>query len=198
MPDARTIATYDKKAADYARRFGADKPDASLQAFINLVPQGGRVLDLGCGPATASAHMRAAGLLPDPIDASPGMVKIANDTHDINARVATFDDISEEAVYDGVWANFSLLHAPRADLPRYFAALAGALRPDGVLHVGMKTGSGAARDAMDRFYTYVSVQELHALIAATGLTVTDVKEGEEVGLAGTKDPFVLMRARKDA
>lgn len=196
MPDDRTIATYNEKADDYNRRFSAATPNSSLQRFIDLLPAGGAVLDLGCGPATASAHMRAAGLVPDPVDASPGMVKVANETHDIGARVATFDDIDTEDVYDGVWANFSLLHAPRDDLHRHFAALARALRPGGILHVGMKTGSGAARDAMDRLYTYVSVDELRGLIEAAGFEVIAVKEGEEAGLAGTVDPFVLMRARK--
>ncbi|HEV8034015.1 class I SAM-dependent methyltransferase, partial [Yoonia sp.] len=111
MADARTIATYDAKAADYALMVTSDTPDASLQAFIDLIPHGGRVLDLGCGPGTASAHMRAAGLLPDPVDASQGMIKIARNTFGLPARLGEFDDIDGDEIYDGIWANFSLLHA---------------------------------------------------------------------------------------
>jgi hypothetical protein len=138
--------------------------------------------------------MRAAGLVPDPVDASPAMVALANDRHAIGARLATFDEIAGEASYHGVWANFSLLHAPRADLPRHFAALHRVLVPGGLLHVGMKTGTGEARDRIDRFYTFVGRAELAGLLEAAGFTVIEVEEGEERGLAGTLDPYILMRA----
>ncbi len=196
MADARTIATYDAKAEDYAKLVSAEQPDKTLEAFIDLIPKGGRVLDLGCGPGTASAHMRNAGLDPDPVDASAGMIDIARARHQLNARIGTFDDISGTGLYDGVWASFSLLHAERSDLPRYFTALNTATKPNGILHVGMKTGDGTARDAINRLYTFVSVDELQTLLENAGYTVNFTKEGEERGMAGTIDPFVIMRAKK--
>jgi hypothetical protein len=66
------------------------------------------------------------------------------------------------------------------------------------LHVGMKTGDGMARDAMDRLYTYVTVEELQRLFEHAGLEVTYTHEGAERGLAGTLDTFVIMRGRKNA
>ncbi len=198
MPDPKTIATYDAKAADYVKLTATDAPDAALQAFIDLIPAGGRVLDLGCGPATASVHMRNAGLLPDPVDASGGMVALANETHDIGARQGTFDDIDAVATYDGVWANFSLLHAPRPELPRHLASIHMALVPGGVFHIGMKTGTGSDRDRIARLYTYVTVAELDGLLTDAGFTVIATREGAERGMAGTIDPFVIMQARKHA
>ncbi len=62
----------------------------------------------------------------------------------------------------------------------------------------MKTGDGAERDVLDRLYTYVSVPELQGLLEGAGFTVNDIKEGEERGMAGTIDPFVIMRGRKNA
>ena len=196
MADARTIATYDAKAADYAQMVTSDAPDTSLQAFIDLMPEGARVLDLGCGPGTASAHMRAAGLEPDPVDASQGMITIAKDKYGLAARLATFDDITGTEIYDGIWANFSLLHAAPDDLPRHFHALAKATKPGGMIHVGMKTGTGVARDKINRLYTYVTVEELGTLLTAAGYRVTYTKEGQEAGLAGTVDPFVIMRGQR--
>ncbi|KQI71950.1 methyltransferase type 11 [Loktanella sp. 5RATIMAR09] len=196
MADARTIATYDAKAADYAQMVISDTPDASLKAFIDLIPQGGHVLDLGCGPGTASAHMRAAGLLPDPVDASQGMIEIARNTFGLPARLGEFDDIDGDEIYDGIWANFSLLHAAPDDLPRHFKTLFKATRPGGVIHVGMKTGTGIARDKINRLYTYVTVDALMALLTSAGYQVTYTKEGTEAGLAGTLDPFVIMRGQK--
>ncbi len=196
MADARTIATYDEKAADYANLTGSEKPDATLQSFIELLPASGHVLDLGCGPGTASAHMRAAGLVPDPVDASEGMIAVAKEKHGLNARLGRFEDIDGDAVYDGVWANFSLLHAKSEALPDHIRALFKATKPGGILHIGMKTGTGVARDKIDRLYTYVTVEELKGLLTAAGYDVTDVREGAEMGLAGTIDPFVIMRGKK--
>jgi SAM-dependent methyltransferase len=193
--DARTIAVYDTKAGEYADRFASAGPDRDLRAFIAALPQGARVLDLGCGPATASAFLRAAGHVPDPVDASASMVALANARHAIGARLATFDDIRAGAVYDGIWANFSLLHAPRADLPRHLTALRRALKPGGLLHIGMKTGTGEARDRLDRFYTYYGRDELLPILMQAGFAVTGVREGRDRGLAGTDDPFIIVLAR---
>jgi hypothetical protein len=146
----------------------------------------------------ASAHMRAAGLLPDPVDASAAMVALANDTFRIGARQGSFDDLDAKTAYAGVWANFSLLHAPRADLPRHLSAIRRALLPGGAFHIGMKTGTGEGRDDIDRFYTYVTVAELHALLENAGFDLLATREGVDTGLSGRQDPFVICRARKTA
>lgn len=196
MTDEKTIAIYDEKAQDYAEMVSSDSPDASLRAFMEAIPTGGRVLDLGCGPGNASAMMRDAGLLPDAVDASPGMVALAQEKYNLPARVMTFDELTGEGIYDGVWANFSLLHAPRADLPRHFAAIARALNPDGIFHIGMKTGADAKRDRLGRKYTYVTIPELKELFTTAGFTVITEKTGEDAGLDGVVAPWVVMLARK--
>lgn len=197
MADPRTLAVYDAKANEYAKLTQGDVPHEILRDFIALIPKGGAVLDLGCGPGTASAHMRDAGLRPDPVDASQGMITLANQTYDLGARLASFDDVAGTAIYDGVWANFSLLHAPRVDFPRHLAAISAALRPAGILHIGLKTGTGSQRDAIDRLYTYVTVTELRSLLEDAGFLVAFTKEGVEKGMAGTMDPYVIMRAKKE-
>jgi len=198
MHDEKTIAFYDTAAERYANLTETSTPSENLKAFMALLPAGGTVLDLGCGPARASVHLRDAGFQPDPVDASTGMIALANKTHDIGARLATFDDIDMVDTYDGVWANFSLLHAAHDDLPRHLSAIAKALHSKGIFHIAMKVGAGVERDKIDRLYSYVSVSELRDLLNDAGFDVLDVVEGHEVGCAGTNDPFVVMRARKHA
>ncbi|SEW46273.1 Methyltransferase domain-containing protein [Cognatiyoonia koreensis] len=198
MVDKRTIAFYDAKADEYANAFFEPKPDAQLQAFMDLLPKGADVLDVGCGPALASVKMREAGFHPDPVDASLGMVELANSKNAINARQMTFDQIDMVDRYDGVWANFSLLHAPRDALPRHLAALAHALRSDGIIHVAMKTGTGEARDRIDRRYTYVTEDELRDLFKDAGFDVIGSDRGESRGCDGVIAPWIAMRGRKIA
>jgi len=197
MVDQRTIALYDAKAAEYADLVVSEKADTQLQAFMDLLPKGGTVLDLGCGPAFASVKLREAGFHPDPVDASIGMVKMANDRFDIGARQMTFDALDMVDAYDGIWANFSLLHAARADLPRHFAALSKASRDNSILHVGMKTGTGSKRDRIARMYTYVTEDELSELMEDAGFSVIGKDTGEDTGFDGTMAKWVVMRARKN-
>lgn len=196
MADQKTIQIYDAKAADYAAKFASDNARSALINFMEYLPAGGRVLDWGCGPANSSLHLKEAGFCPDPVDASPEMVKLAQETYGLDARVGTFDDPLAKASYDGVWANFSLLHAPRGDLPRHIESVHEALKPNGIFHIGLKRGSGEHRDKFGRRYAYFETDELTKLLTKTGFEILKIHEGEEPGLAGTVDPFVLILARK--
>ena len=199
MSDDETLRVYDAKAQEYAERFCQGlAPDDDMRSFLEAVPPGAAVLDLGCGPGRSAAIMAAAGHDVTATDASAEMVKIAAAQEGVRAYQATFDALNEVARYDGIWANFSLLHADRADLPRHLKAIAVALKPGGIFHIGMKTGTGQKRDAMGRLYTYVEDAELSDLLEAAGLQVFMRRSGAEVGLAGTKDPFLIVQARKDA
>ena len=194
MSDARTVSVYDEKAEAYDALGGP--PDADMAAFAERLPEGGRVLDLGCGPGTAARRLMDLGLFVEAWDASEAMVERALEKG-VAARVARFEELKAEAAYDGIWAAFSLLHAPRAALPGLLDRVAQALRPGGWLHLGMKTGSGERRDGLGRFYAFWSVQELRTLLEDRGLAALSVREGEEPGLAGTVDPFAVIAARKD-
>lgn len=196
MIDDETIAVYNSQVETYARMTERASPDADLLAFIGLVKSGGHILDLGCGPANAAAEMRNHGFEVDAVDASPEMVKLANETHDIGARLAGFDDIDDIDAYDGIWANFSLLHASAEDFPRHLAALSRALKPGGYFHIGMKLGTGSARDRLGRHYSYYSQSELSEHLNTAGLAVIDASTGEVLGLAGDVEPWIVLRARK--
>ena len=196
--DEKTIAVYNEKAADYATKFDTgNKPGAQLRRFMDALPKGGRVLDLGCGPARSSRLMLDAGFDVDAVDASESMVQVAADINNVNVRLGTFDDITQVAAYDGIWANFSLLHAPKDRLPTYIIAIANALRVGGVFHIGMKVGTGMSRDAIDRRYTYVTPAFLDGLLSDAGLKVTATDEGRDVGLSGSSDPWVVKMAVKN-
>lgn len=192
--DKQTIRVYDANATEYHARFGEMGPDAHLSYFISALPKGAKVLDLGCGPGHFSDLMRQAGLEPDPIDASAEMVTFANKQYDIGARLGTFDDIDAYHSYHGIWANYSLLHALRADLPRYFKALHQALLPDGVMHLAMKKGSGEGRDSLGRYYTYLLPDELIDILCDAGFTPGPIMEEKIRSFADTSDISLTLQA----
>jgi SAM-dependent methyltransferase len=197
MTDRETLAVYDEKADDYARCFGTgDAPGQHLRSFLAALPATADLLDLGCGPGRSAELMAKAGHRVEAWDASPKMVELAQAREGVHARQATFDALTGTALFDGIWANFSLLHATREDLDRHIAAIARALRPAGIFHIGMKEGTGTRRDAIGRRYTFVTEEDLRGLCAQNALTPFAFWSGSEVGLAGTNDPFIILQARK--
>ncbi|SMX40547.1 class I SAM-dependent DNA methyltransferase [Maliponia aquimaris] len=194
MTDPDTIRLYDTRAEDYARLTGSDAPDATLAAFIAALPPQAKVLDLGCGPGLSAAHMAAAGLRVEAWDASEAMATLAATRPGVTARQASFDDLDAQAAYDGIWANFSLLHAPRADMPRHLSAIARALTPGGLLHIAVKEGEGERRDALGRLYTYYSEAALTTLLQDAGLTPGPFRRGQDMGLDGVVAPWISVTA----
>ena len=192
MTDQKTISAYDSQVDNYVEIIKQQPVDHTLLDLIARFEADDYVLDLGCGPAMASATMREHGLRVDPTDASKEMVKLANATFDIGARQAQFSDIDESDVYDGVWANFSLLHASVEDFPNILVALHKALKPKGLLHLGMKIGHGAVRDKYDRYYCYYSQDELVEHLSKAGFVVENVELGEALGMAGDMEPWIAV------
>jgi len=192
--DPETLAVYQARADEYASCFTTEKPDRALLEFMAALPTGACVLDLGCGPGGAAVKLMAAGVEVEAMDATQAMVDIAA-SHGVNARLGTFDDMNAVARYDGIWANFSLLHAPRAALPRHIAAIRTALKPGGHFHIGMKLGDGEKRDHLGRKYTFVSREEIIELLATEGMEPVWENSFVEKGMAGTADPGITLLAK---
>lgn len=192
--DHETLAVYAAQADRYAAKFDVAREDPWLDAFIAAMAPGAPVLELGCGPGRIAGVMRDAGLDVDAVDAAPEMAAAARRLYDVAVRVARFDEITGTDIYDGIWANFSLLHAPKADLPDHLARLADALRPGGRVHLGLKEGTGEARDRLGRFYAYYLEDELRQLLSAVGWRVGKVDRGSARGLAGTREPWLILTA----
>ena len=197
MSDRETMAVYAKAAADYAKGFARSKDtfhEPDYEAFTAGLPSGGSVLDLGCGPGHWAARFRDDGYTVTAMDASPEMATYAQDAYDLKVTVGRFEDITSKASYDGIWAFFSLLHAPRSEFPGHLLRLHNALRPRGMLALGMKLGTAEGRDELGRFYAYYSEDELRTLLSEAGFTPLGARRGNGKGLAGAEETFIVLTA----
>lgn len=197
--DAETLAFYDSHAADYdawSCPGEISRGEAgSLARFLAALPAGGRALDLGCGAGHWAAAMLAAGISVRAIDASAGLVAQAR-ARGVPAEIGRFEELDEVAAYDGAWISFSLLHAPLAAWPDALSRVARALRPGGVLFLGLKEGEGEARDRLGRRYSYISDPALRALLAQAGFEQVEIATGRETGRDGVETGILLAFARR--
>lgn len=195
MSDPETLSVYAAKSEEYAAvTAGPAANDPLLASFIASVPTGGTVLDLGCGPGESARVMAEAGIMVHAVDAVPEMIAMADRHNNVQANVMTFDQVNGTDIYDGIWANFSLLHAERSALPNILTALHTALRPSGRFHIGMKLGETTQRDVIGRKYTYVTEDELRGLLTDAGFTVTKKTAGRDKGLDGTYADWIALAA----
>ncbi|CUI00404.1 class I SAM-dependent DNA methyltransferase [Leisingera aquaemixtae] len=197
MSDRQTLDVYAAAARAYADGFARPDDrfhDPDFAAFIARLPAGARILDLGCGPGHWAARFKEMGFTVSAMDASPEMAELAKSGFGIEVEVATFEAVRGKGPFDGIWANFSLLHAPRADLPGHLAQVHRALNPGGIFHIGMKLGDGEGRDKLGRFYAYYSEDELKNLLQDAGFTVTRTRRGNGQGLAGGVETYVILTA----
>lgn len=193
MPDRKTIDVYDAHLEDYLKAAHYKEQAAARSRFIERIGVGGYVLDFGSGPGVDSKAMQDAGLIVRALDASETFVTAAK-AQGIDAVLGSFDDLVEEDTYDGVWASFSLLHAPRSEFARHIRAIKRALKPDGALFLGLKLGHGEARDTLGRFYTYFTESEIIETLEMQGFKGLDVTRGKGAGLSGQSSQFILVTA----
>ncbi len=196
--DPRTIAFYDTEPGRYAEMVAREltAPPPELARFAAALPAGGRVLDLGCGPGWAAAWLAARGFAVDATDASAGMAAEGRRRHGVEIRVEPFEALAADGLYDGVWCAFALLHETRDALPGHLARIARALKPGGILYLGMKEGAGEARDALGRRYVYVAAPELEAMLAGAGLVGVSIGRDRVRGCAGVVEPVLHAVARR--
>jgi SAM-dependent methyltransferase len=164
--DDATLQFYRDNAESYAA--WAKAPSTRLIGFLGLLPEGGAILELGCGAGNHAAEMLARGFTLRATDGSPEMAAIASKrlNHPVNAM--RFDELDERDAFDGVWASACLLHVPRAELAEVLARVHRALKTGGVFYASFKAGEGDGRDSLGRYYSYVSPDWLRAAYAAAG------------------------------
>jgi SAM-dependent methyltransferase len=151
--DQATLDFYDKEAASYAasHRGGINR---WLSDFMQMLPEGGRILELGCGSGRDAEALLAHGFDVDPTDGTPAMAAQAEERLQRPVKVMRFDELADVGLFDGVWAHASLLHVPRTTLGTVLARVFRSLKPGGVLFANYKSGEAAGRDQFDRYYNY--------------------------------------------
>jgi SAM-dependent methyltransferase len=193
-PDETTIKIYNEKTADYRKMIKSSAELSVEKSFASSIPVGGCVLDYGCGPGISAGYFAEIGLQTHAFDASIEMVKLAKMYTGVKVWQGSFESFSAHDTYDGIWASFSLLHAPREDMPNLLKKIHRALKVKGKLFLGLKLGTGQARDALGRLYTYYEKEELKAVLKTADFTWDSHITGAREGLDGTVSDWISVLA----
>jgi SAM-dependent methyltransferase len=194
--DAATLAFYTRSAAAYADYAAQEERSPRLARFAAMLPRGGDVLDFGCGSGWAANELNRMGLHATGVDGSAGLAAEARRRYGLDVAVGPFEQLDAQAAFDGIWAGFSLLHDRHAAMPGHLARLQRALRPGGVLYLGLKEGDGESRDSLGRFYSYFRETEISGMLAAAGFTVLSSEVEPARGFDGALVASLHVLARR--
>lgn len=190
-----TTSFYDDNAETYATR-DRKPPMARLDAFLAALPEKARVLELGCGAGQDCAYMLSRGFAVTPTDGSAELARQAEKLIGRPVKVMRFEELAAREEFDGVWAEASLLHVPRTDLPDILALIHNAVKKDGIFHASFKAGTAEGHDDFGRYYNYPSREWLQELFVAGGWRDIAIYEADGSGYDNKPTRWLYLSAHK--
>lgn len=159
----KTIGYYNKHAEEFTASTVEIDMESLYPPFLAELPEGARILDVGCGSGRDILAFKNKGYHIDAIDYSEELIKKATELTGIQVKYQSFYELSEVAVYDGIWACASLLHCQRHRLAEVLQRLLRALKPGGVIYMSFKYGD-SDREKDSREFTDLNEQQTHELL----------------------------------
>jgi SAM-dependent methyltransferase len=192
----QTRSFYEQNAQSYFNEtVKLDIPE-NRQRFLELVANGGDILDLGCGSGRDSRNFLNLGYQVTPLDVSKKLASLASDYIGRKVVVQSFQTLNYYAKFDGIWACASLLHCPKSEIDGVFKRVINALKPGGVWYMSFKQGERERLDEQGRFFNDYSKAELSSLLEHfRELTIVDVWT-EAKPLRGEEQVWVSALAKK--
>ncbi len=168
-----TLAHYNQRAESFwegTRDHDVSQNIAALLRYIEGAPPYS-ILDLGCGPGRDLARFRELGHAPVGLEGAAQLAAMAREHGGCEVWEQDFLALDLPAArFDGVFANASLFHVPRADLPRVLTELHATLKPRGVLFSSNPRGDNHEGWSGGRYGAWHDLAAWRGFLTAAGFT----------------------------
>ena len=170
---ATTLGNYNEVADGF--REGTRDHDVSqnIDALLRNItgPAPFQILDFGCGPGRDLQTFTALGHIATGLDGSDRFADMARADSGCEVLHQNFLELDLPTErFDGIFANASLFHVPRQELPRVLRELHAALKPGGVLFSSNPRGSDEEGWKGERYGSFHELASWSALLADAGFT----------------------------
>jgi len=152
----------------------------TLEKFAAYLPEGGEILDLGCGSGRDSLTFIEHGFDVTAIDGSKELSELASIHIGQDVLTMEFEQLDFHEVFDGIWACASLLHIPSEELEDIFKKVILGLKTGGVLYMSFKHGDFAGFRNGRYFNDFKTKTMREFLNKFDELEVLDIWKSEDV------------------
>ena len=169
----RTLAHYDEAAQAFQEATRDHDVSQNYEALLGAIEGSApfALLDFGCGPGRDLRYFRSLGHKAVGLDGSASFVSMAREQSGCEVWHQNFLDLSlPPARFDGIFANASLFHVPRQELPGVLGALHGTLVERGVLFCSNPRGQDTEGFSGQRYGVFHSLEAWRAHMTASGFS----------------------------
>ena len=219
--DEQTVKAYDARAAYFATQHGAADASELQRILLKHLPDGARILEIGCGCGRDALFLAEHGFRVVATDASAGMLeafrKSAGDQIRIVDYPATefcylpFVEILQATfplplapkpaihsdTFDAILAVAVIMHLPDTDLFEFAYQLRQMLKPGGTAVLSVSEGrpvDAASRDHQGRLFRERPPAELTLLFERLGFTlVAREKNADAMGRGDVQWTTLILR-----
>ena len=167
MRENNTLDWYRENAKEFAANTGKVDMTGLFRAFLEMIPSGGYVMDLGCGAGSASVYFTQAGCQVLAVDGCRELCEHTGRRAGCETRQLRFDELDYTDTFDGIWACASLLHVRKPELPGVLRLIRRALKPNGAFYASFKYGN-EERDKNGRVFSDFTEDSLRAMLDEAG------------------------------
>jgi SAM-dependent methyltransferase len=165
----KTLEHYSARAADFWEGTRGHDVTQNINALLRNIrgTPPFRILDLGCGPGRDLVAFRDLGHHAIGLEGSPQFAAMAREHSGCEVWEQDFLALHLPAGhFNGVFANASLFHVPRQELPRVLGELHAALKPEGVLFASNPRGNNEEGWNRGRYGAYHDLEAWRAFMRA--------------------------------
>ena len=155
-----TIEYYNHNAEAYFESTSQVSFDEIYEKFLDYVPAGGRIMDLGCGSGRDVKWFREHGYEAYGLDASEELVSKATSEYDIPVSCGLIEEWVADEPFDGIWCCASLMHLGDEELEQFFMNLEHNLKPGGAVFISVKSGVETGCDEAGRYFRNFTEEDI--------------------------------------
>lgn len=151
---------YNKNSEDYFERTIGVDMNHILKEFCFYLKPSSFVLDAGSGSGRDTIFFKNHGYNVNAIDQSYEMSKLSTEVTGIKTENISFSELDCKEIYDGVWANASLLHVAGYEFENSIKKLFDSLKIGGVMFMSFKYGNLERVDGYGRVFNDMNYKKL--------------------------------------
>ena len=165
---------YQKNYQDYHEKTFSIDPSSFLQPFVKRLPEGSKILDIGCGSGRDLLWLKNRGFNVMGFERSEGLAALAR--KNVGCEILE-DDFTQYDFslysFDALALIGALVHVPQERLSEILSSIYQALKPGGHLTITLKEGDGLLKGTDGRTFTLWQCSQLEKIFFDLNLDILD-------------------------